>query len=114
MLLRLTSLISHLAVSLAERDAALRQAVSASHTAETLLKQDKAEKEEEKQKEANVSNEIKELQEGKQRTIVISSYFTFHICFEFSLHSFICTLPSVNEDRNLDIMLGLDNDCLNI
>ncbi|XP_071544892.1 B-cell receptor-associated protein 31 isoform X2 [Panulirus ornatus] len=66
-LLRLTSLISHLAITLAERDAALRQAQSASHTAETLLKQDKAEKEEEKQKEANVSNEIKELEEEKHR-----------------------------------------------
>ncbi|KAG7170954.1 B-cell receptor-associated protein 31-like [Homarus americanus] len=65
-LLRLTTLISRLAVAMAEGQAALKQAQSASATAAQLLKQDKAEKEEDQQKEANVSNEIKELQEEKR------------------------------------------------
>ncbi|XP_053636841.1 B-cell receptor-associated protein 31 [Cherax quadricarinatus] len=64
---RLTTLISRLAVAMAEGQAALKQAKSASETAAQLLKQDKAEKEEDQQKEANVSNEIKELMEEKLR-----------------------------------------------
>ncbi|XP_045593939.1 B-cell receptor-associated protein 31 [Procambarus clarkii] len=64
---RLTTLISRLAVALAEGQAAIKQAQSASEAAAQLLKQDKAEKEEDQQKEANVSNEIKELKEENQR-----------------------------------------------
>lgn len=64
---RLTTLISRLAVSMAEGAAALKQAKSASDAANQLLKQDKADKEEDQQKEANVSNEIKELKEEKCR-----------------------------------------------
>lgn len=68
-LLRLTSLISRLAMSLAEGEAALKQAKSASDAASQLLKQEKAEKEEDQQKEANVSNEIKELKEENRRLV---------------------------------------------
>ncbi|XP_063608757.1 B-cell receptor-associated protein 31-like [Penaeus indicus] len=64
---RLMTLISNLAVAMAEGHAALKQAKTASETAAQLLKQDKADKEEDQQKEANVSNEIKELKEDKRR-----------------------------------------------
>lgn len=67
------TLISNLAVAMAEGHAALKQAKTASETAAQLLKQDKADKEEDQQKEANVSNEIKELKEGK------FSYFFLYI-----------------------------------
>lgn len=65
MLQRLVTLISRLAISLADGEAAMRQAKSASDAAAQLLKQEKVEQEEDQQKEANVSNEIKELQEGE-------------------------------------------------
>lgn len=69
------TLISNLAVAMAEGHAALKQAKTASETAAQLLKQDKADKEEDQQKEANVSNEIKELKEGK-----FSLYFFYFLC----------------------------------
>lgn len=64
---RLATLISRLAVSLADGEAAMKQAKSASDAAAQLLKQEKVEQEEDQQKEANVSNEIKELKEEKKR-----------------------------------------------
>lgn len=67
MLQRLATLISRLAVSLADGEAAMKQAKSASDAAAQLLKQEKVEQEEDQQKEANVSNEIKELKEGEWR-----------------------------------------------
>lgn len=45
----------------------MKQAKSASDAAAQLLKQEKVEQEEDQQKEANVSNEIKELKEGEGR-----------------------------------------------
>ncbi|XP_076064182.1 B-cell receptor-associated protein 31 [Oratosquilla oratoria] len=68
---RLSTLISRLAVALAEGEAAMRQAQSASAAASQILDQDKQKKEdkqdEDQQKQANASNEIKELKEVKQR-----------------------------------------------
>ncbi|KAK8400963.1 hypothetical protein O3P69_002627 [Scylla paramamosain] len=64
---RLATLISRLAVTMADSEAAMKQAKSASDAAAQLLKQEKVEQEEDQQKEANVSNEIKELKEDKKR-----------------------------------------------
>ncbi|XP_064094700.1 B-cell receptor-associated protein 31-like [Macrobrachium nipponense] len=66
---RLTTLISRLAISMAESEAAMKQAKSASDAAQQLLQQEKAGKEEDQQKEANVSNEIKELKEENHRLV---------------------------------------------
>lgn len=66
---RLTTLISRLAITMAESEAALKQAKSASDAAQQLMQQEKAGKEEDQQKEANVSNEIKELKEENRRLI---------------------------------------------
>lgn len=64
---RLATLISRLAITMADSEAAIKQAKSASDAAAQLLKQEKVEQEEDQQKEANVSNEIKELKEDKKR-----------------------------------------------
>lgn len=47
----------------------MKQAKSASDAAQQLLQQEKAGKEEDQQKEANVSNEIKELKEENHRLV---------------------------------------------
>ena len=76
------SLISRLAISLAESEAAMKQAKSASDAAQQLMQQEKAGKEEDQQKEANVSNEIKELKEGKKWILTsLMSIFKFSKLF---------------------------------
>ena len=90
MLQRLATLISRLAVTMANNEAAIKQAKSASDAAAQLLKQEKVEQEEDQQKEANVSNEIKELQEGEKLLLYMDQYDKKQIYFVwlvYKMHS---------------------------
>ena len=87
---RLATLISRLAVTMANNEAAIKQAKSASDAAAQLLKQEKVEQEEDQQKEANVSNEIKELQEGEKLLLYMDQYDKKQIYFVwlvYKMHS---------------------------